>query len=396
MNMYESKSISTRVQNSEPSSTVMIADKARLLREEGQKVFDFSAGRAFEPTPGYVIEAAIAAMRSGDTHQTMAKGTTVYRKACAAKLQRENNITADPEKELVATMGAKQGLTISLLALINPGDEVIVEDPCFVSYKQTIQYLGGKAVPVPLRPENKFRWDKEELENHISPKTKAVILCSPHNPTGVVHSPEDLRELASLAVKYNLYVITDEVYERMTWGGRRHVNLATLPDMKSRTITLMSLTKSFSMGGWRIGFIYADEAIIKELEKLQQHLITSVNSFVQAGGAVAFGQEPLQEVKTYWTEWEKKVEYFTGALNDIDGLKCDMPEGSFYAWTDISALGISSETFATRLLMKENVAVIHGSSFGQTATDYIRITCVKSWEEIHEGLRRIHAFVQGL
>ena len=394
--MYESKNISTRVQNSEPSSTVMIADKARLLREEGKKVFDFSAGRAFEPTPGYVIGAAIDAMQSGDTHQTMARGTTVYRKACAAKLQRENNIFADPEKEIVATMGAKQGLTISLLALINPGDEVIIEDPCFVSYKQTIHYLGGKAVPVPLRAENSFRWDKQELEDYISPNTKAIILCSPHNPTGVVHTREDLQTIADLAVKYNLYVITDEVYERMTWGGREHINLATLPGMKSRTITLMSLTKSFSMGGWRIGFIYADQDFIKELEKLQQHLITSVNSFVQAGGAVAFGQEPLPEVRAYWIEWEKKVGYFTHALNDIDGLKCKMPEGSFYAWTDISELSISSETFANRLLMKENVAVVHGSSFGKTGTDFIRITCVKSWEEINEGLNRIRAFVQGL
>ncbi len=394
--MYESKNISTRVQNSEPSSTVMIADKARSLREEGKKVFDFSAGRAFEPTPGYVIEGAIDAMRAGDTHQTMAKGTTVYRKACSIKLQRENNITADPEKEIVATMGAKQGLTISLLALINPGDEVIVEDPCFVSYKQTIHYLGGKAVPVPLRPENNFRWNKEELESYISPKTKAIILCSPHNPTGVVHTNEDLQEIAGLAVKHNLYVITDEVYERMAWGGREHINMATLPGMKSRTITLMSLTKSFSMGGWRIGFVYAEQAIVRALEKLQQHLITSVNSFVQAGGAIAFGQEPLPEVKAYWTEWQKKVKYFTEALNDIDGLKCSMPEGSFYAWTDISALNISSESFANQLLMKENVAVIHGSSFGKIGENYIRITCVKSWEEINEGLGRIRTFVQEL
>ena len=394
--MYESKNISTRVQNSEPSSTVMIADKAKSLREEGKKVFDFSAGRAFEPTPGYVVEAAIEAMRSGDTHQTMARGTTAYRKACAVKLQRENNITADPEKEIVATMGAKQGLTISLLALINPGDEVIVEDPCFVSYKQIIHYLGGKAIPVPLRAENNFRWDKEELESCISPKTKAIILCTPHNPTGVVHTLEDLQEMAELAIKYNLYVITDEVYERMTWGGREHINLATLPDMKSRTITLMSLTKSFSMGGWRIGFVYADHTIIKELEKLQQHLITSVNSFVQAGGAVAFGREPLAEVRGYWMEWEKKVKFFTEALDNIEGFKCKMPEGSFYAWTDISELDISSETFATQLLIEKNVAVIHGSSFGKTGEDYIRITCVKSWDEINEGLNRIRAFVKGL
>ncbi|MEQ9440112.1 MAG: aminotransferase class I/II-fold pyridoxal phosphate-dependent enzyme [Cyclobacteriaceae bacterium] len=388
--------LSERVISSVQSSTVRIADKAKALREQGQTVFDFSAGRAFEPTPKYVMNAAVQAMQNGDTHQTMAQGTTKYREACAVKLERENNIIANPETEIVATMGCKQGLTISLLALLNPGDEIIVEDPCFVSYKQTIQYLGGKAVAVPLLKENSLRWKKEQLEKVVTSRTKAIIMCTPHNPTGVVHTWEDLEAVALVARKHNLFVITDEPYERIVWQGRKHINMATLPGMKDLTITLMSLTKSFSMGGWRIGFALANEQLIKQMTKLQQHLITCVSSFVQAGGTVAFGQNPHEEVLQYWKDWEEKVSHYTKALDEIEGLKCYTPEGGFYAWVDISALGISSENFSDQLLEKENVAVIPGASFGEQGKNYIRINCVKSWDEINQGLERISGFVQKL
>lgn len=388
--------ISDRVKSSTQSSTVRIADKATSLKEEGHAVFDFSAGRAFEPTPSYVIEAADKAMRSGDTHQTMAQGTTKFRKAVAKKLKRENGIEADFNTEVVATMGCKQGLTVSLLTLLNPGDEVIVEDPCFVSYIQTIQYLGGVPKVVPLRKENNFRWDKGELERAVSNKTKAIILCTPHNPTGVVHTHKDLQDIADVAIKHNITVITDEPYERAVWGDNKHINLATLPGMKGLTITLMSLTKSFSMGGWRIGFAYADREKIEQMTKLQQHLITCTNSFVQAGAIEAYGREPQQEVVDYWVSWEKKVNHFTQQLDRIEGVSCYTPEGGFYGWVDISDLGISCENFANQIIEQEKVAVVPGLSFGSQGKDRIRITCVKSWEEIEVGLERIKNFIGSL
>jgi len=390
------RALSQSVISSIQSSTVKIADKAKSLRENGQEVFDFSAGRAFEPTPKYVLEAAMAAMQNGDTHQTMAQGTTEYRKACARKLKRENSIIANPETEIIATMGCKQGLTITLLALLNPGDEVIVEDPCFVSYKQTIQYLNGKVVTVPLLKENNFRWKKEQLFDAVTEKTKAIILCTPHNPTGVVHTYEDLEEIAAVATKHNVFVITDEPYERTIWANKKHINLATLPGMKDLTITLMSLTKSFSMGGWRIGFAYANPSIIVQMTKLQQHLITCVSSFVQAGGTVAFGEQARDEVQFYWQEWGKKVKYFTKSINEINGLHCTTPEGGFYAWVDISDLKIDSKAFSDKLLLQEKVAVIPGSSFGEQGNDFIRITCVKSWDEITRGLEKLKFFVSNI
>ncbi|MBN1387614.1 MAG: pyridoxal phosphate-dependent aminotransferase [Bacteroidales bacterium] len=388
--------ISDRVMNSEHSSTVGIADIASRLKENGVNVFDFSAARAFEPTPAYIIDEAIRAMREGDTHQTMARGTTDYRKAIAEKLKRENDIDADPEKEIIATMGVKQGLTISFLALINPGDEVIVEDPCFPSYKQLINYLGGKPIAVPLRAKNKFRWDKDELENNITDKTRAILLNSPQNPTGVVHNKEDLELIASLAIKYNLYVLSDEVYERIPWGGRIHQNICKLDGMKERTVTLTSLTKSFSMGGWRIGFIYGPEKIITSLNKLQQHLITSCNSFVQAGAALAFREPPRKVVTNYWKEWEKKTRFVAEELDSIPGVQCPMPEGAFFVWADISKLGIPSKEFVERLLNEEKVALVHGSSFGTNGEGYFRMTCSKTWDDNKEGLVRIRRFIEKL
>ena len=394
--MEKNLKISDRVANSQESSTVGIADIAIRLRESGETVYDFSAARAFEPTPAYLVDEAARAMKEGDTHQTMARGTSRYRHAVAAKLKRENNIDADPEKEIIATMGVKQGLTITLLALINPGEEVIVEDPCFPSYKQLIGYMGGKPVPVPLRAENRFRWDPAELENNITSKTKAILLNSPQNPTGVVHTPEDLQAIASVALKHNLYVITDEVYERLTWDKREHHNICNLGGMAPRTVTLTSLTKSFSMGGWRIGYIYASEKIVSSLYKLQQHLITSCNSFVQSAAAKAFGEPPRDEVLEYWREWEEKTKFVAKELDSIPGINCPVPEGAFFVWADINEADMPSKEFVEKLLKEEKVALVHGSSFGDNGEGYFRMTCSKTWEHNREGLKRIRKFMKNL
>ena len=385
--------LSNRVLQSKASSTVGIADRVQILRLQNQEVFDFSAGRAADNTPSYITEAAYVAAKNGHTHQTMARGTLTYRQAVAKKLERENNIIADPESELIATMGIKQGLTNCFLALLNPGDEVIVEDPCFVSYHQLISFCGGTPVAVPLRQQNHFRWDKNELEKHITTKTKAILFNSPHNPCGTVHSQQDLEMIAAVAKANDLYVVTDEVYERMTWQGNRHICLSTLPGMKERTITLMSLTKSYAMGGWRIGFAYAAPVFIQMMEKLQQHLITSVNSFVQAGAVKAFEKAPPPEVLNIWKEWEAKCMFATKEFNKTKSLSTYMPEGGFYAWTDISKTGMDSSTFCRRLLDEKSVACIPGASFGQMGKNFIRVTCVKPWDEIKEGIERIKEFV---
>jgi aspartate/methionine/tyrosine aminotransferase len=372
-----------------PSATVGIADAAARLRLQGVDVLDLSAGRAAENTPAYIVDAAINALRDGQTHQTMAIGTPGFRAACAAKLRRENALEADPDSEVIATMGVKQGLTLALLATVNPGDEVIVEDPCFVSYQPLIRLAGGVPVAVPLRTANAFHWTREDLEPRITPRTRAVLFNSPHNPTGAVAREADLDLIAGLARRHDLVVLADEVYERVTWNRRTHLSIASRPDMRDRTITLMGLTKTFSMGGWRVGFVHATGERARAMATLQAHLITCANSFVQAGAAVAFGEPPAPEVRVMWAEWERRCVFVARRLDAMPGVRCLDPEGGFYAWADISGTGWTDTDLADALLEREHVAVVPGSAFGPSGAGFIRVTCVRAWPVIEEALTRI-------
>ncbi|MCP4404967.1 MAG: pyridoxal phosphate-dependent aminotransferase [bacterium] len=364
------------------SATVGIADQVVQLRQQGKTVIDFSAGRAFEPTPAYVSQAASDALFGGDTHQTPARGTRNYRQACAAKLARDNALKADWETEIIATMGVKQALTLALLGTVGPGDEVLIEDPCFVSYIPLVNIAGAQVRRIPLKPDNTFRWTAEQVKASITERTRAILFNSPHNPTGTVHTEADLKIIADLAAEHNLTVITDEVYERVTWDGRTHICIASLPSMRERTITCMGLTKTYSMGGWRIGFVCSSAEIIDGLTKLQQHLLTCAPSFTQAGAAVAFGEAPRPEVEEMWHEWEERCALVCEHVNTVTGFTCSKPEGGFYAWVDIKATGLTSLEISEKLLNDVQVAVVPGSAFGPTGEGYIRINCVRNRSEI--------------
>jgi len=382
-----------RISDTPKSATVNIADIATKLRREGKDVLDFSAGRAAESSPDYISRAAAQALLDGDTHQTMAQGTPEFREMVVRKLQRDNGITADPDKNVIATLGCKNGLTLALMSTVNPGDEVIVEDPCFVSYNALIGFCGGVPVPVPIRAENNFRWTAEELEAAVTDKTKVLMFCSPHNPAGTVHTEEDLEIIASVAKRHNLWVLTDEIYERLTLGGRRHTCIATLPGMQERTVTMMGFTKTFSMGGWRIGFAYAPESMINAMITLQQHLVTCAGSFTQAGASAAYAEPYPPEVTEMWEDWEKRCDYAVSEINRIPNISCHPPEGSFYAWINAEKTGERSEALAERLLREQLIALVPGSAFGDTGEWYLRMTLVKSWDDLREGLKRLRAGV---
>ncbi len=384
--------VSRRVGSAPESATVRIADLASSLRRRGDDVVDLSAGRAAEGTPDPFVETAVAALRRGDTHQTAARGKPEYLEACARKLLRENGIQADPEREIVATLGCKQGLTLALLATLDPGDEILLEDPGFVSYAPTIRFFGGVPVPVPLRAGNRFRWDPGELEAAVTGRTRAILLCSPQNPTGVVHDTGDLEAVARVAREHDLFVLSDEIYERITWGGRTHRSMATLPAMRERSIALFGLTKTASMGGWRVGFALAPPAVASAMTALQAHLLTCAGSFTQVAAAHAFGDPPGRELKALWATWEARCRRMTEALDGLPGVSCAMPEGGFYAWADVGERGEPSEVLATRLLQEEGVAVVPGSAFGPGGAGYLRITCVKSEADLDRALERMGRF----
>lgn len=389
MNSSALPSLSSRFLETPSSAPVRLADLAMTLRAEGRELYDFSAGRAVEATPAFICAAAKRALDEGDTHQTMAQGTPAYRRACARKLERDNAIEADPNKNVIATMGCKQGLMLTLMAILDLGDEVIVEDPCFVSYQQEIRFCGGVPVAVPLRPENRFRWSRAELEKAITPRTKAILFCNPHNPTGVVLSEADVDVIAEVAQERDLYVIADEIYERMPWGGRPHLSIASRPGMEERTITLMGTTKGFSMGGWRIGFACATEPIVRAMVVIQQHMQTCASSIAQAGATVAFGEPASPELLDTWRDWERRTQHVAAEINRISGVKCAVPEGGFYAWIDVRSKKMSSGECAERLLRDHGVVLVPGSAFGPTGEGFLRMTCVKSWNELRLGLAQI-------
>lgn len=385
--------LSRRLLETEPSATVRIADLASELRRQGLQIVDLSAGRAAEGSPDFVNQAGVAALIGGDTHQTPARGTPAYRAACAAKLHRDNGIEADPEKRIIATFGCKNGLTLALLGTVGPGDEVIIEDPGFVSYRATIGFCGATPVPVPLREEGGWRWSRDDLEAAVTDRTRAILFCSPHNPTGTVHTAEDLEMIASVARGHDLLVISDEIYERTTWQGRKHRCIATLPGMEERTITLMGLTKAFSMGGWRIGFAYAPDDIIQAMVVLQAHLATCAGSFTQAAAAVAFASDPAH-VEDLWRTWERRCTRAATELDRLPGVSCAVPQGGFYAWADVRSVGKTSIEIAEDLLREYHVAVVPGSAFGANGEGFIRVTSVKSDADLDRALERFALYFQ--
>lgn len=387
---------SHRINKIPESSTVAIADMASALRRRGEKVIDFSAGRAAESTHEFICAAGIEAMTAGETHQTDARGIPEYLAACADKLKRENNLSIDAESEVMATLGCKEGLLLALFAVLDPGDEVIVEDPRFVSYGPEIELCGGTPIPVLLRPEHNYRWTLQELQAAVTPRTKAIVLCSPNNPLGVVHTREDLDVIRSVATEANLTVIADEIYDAAVWGGRRHLPIASLPGMRERTIGLMGMTKSYSMGGWRLGYAYAPDDYISKMVVVQQHIMTCASSIGQRAGIAALSEEGIEYMRPLWSDWEKRCMYAADEVNKIPLLSTERPEGTFYCWVDISATGLSSGDFAERLLHDEKVAVVPGGTFGAQSDAFIRLTCVRSWKDLEEGIERLASFVDSL
>lgn len=377
------------------SSTVALADQASEMRAQGEPVIDLSAGRAAEATDAEVGAAGSAAIEHGATHQTPARGSPGYLRAVAEKLSRENKLVCSPETDIVATLGCKNGLVLALMSILDPGDEVIVEDPCFVSYSPTIALCGGKAVAVPTDPANRWTWSREALERAITPRTRALLFCSPGNPTGTVHTEADLSIIAEVASRHGLLVIADEIYEAVTWGGRRHKPIASLPGMQPRTIGLMGMTKSYAMGGWRIGYAYTSAPIAERMTMIQGHLSTCASSISQIAATRALKADISERFsETLWREWEDRCATFTRALSQTPSLRVEMPEAGYYAWIDVSRSGLTSDEFATRLLYEEKVVVVPGASFGPAAANYVRATCVKSRNEITTAAQRILSFVE--
>jgi aminotransferase len=379
--------ISQSVKNLKPSGIRKFFDLAANM--EG--VISLGVGEPDFITSWTVREAAILSLEQGYTSYTANAGLLELREKIAGYMKEGYSVDYDPKDEIIVTVGASQALDISMRAIIDQGDEVIVVEPGFVSYVPLVQLAGGVAVTVGTKPENDFKVTAEELEAAITPRTKAVLLCSPNNPTGTVLERENLEELAEVIRKHDLVVLSDEIYSELAYD-HRHVSIASLKDMRKRTLVINGFSKGFAMTGWRLGFICAPEEIASSLLKIHQYAMMCASTPAQHAAVEALdkGMEDVMEMKR---SYRHRRHYFVDSLNEL-GLTCHTPGGAFYAFPSIKKTGMSSEEFAEKLLLEEKVAVVPGNVFGKGGEGYIRCSYASSMEQLQEAVKRMKRFVE--
>ena len=347
---------------------------------------DLSFGEPDFHTEPDIVDAAAKAAREGFTHYPPLQGFEDLRKEIAAYWNRHHGLETAPENILL-TVGGLQAAHLCLQAMLNPGDEVLVAEPCFSAYFQQVENNGGVVVPVPSREENGFFPTGEDFAQAVTPKTKILVVNSPCNPTGGVLTMEQALEIADVAVRHDLFVISDEMYEAFIFSGK-HIPLSSLPGMKERTMTVGGLSKSHCMTGWRIGYAMGPAELLKVMTTLSVSQTFGVNTLAQKGGAYALATQD-EKVKTRTAEFEKRVRYCAGRLNAMPGVSCPEPKGAFYLFPDISGTGMTDEEFAWWLLDTAKVAVIPGTAFGASGAGHIRIACTLSLEGLKKAMDRM-------
>lgn len=370
------------------SSTVAISDRARQLQQQGVNVVNLGGGDPDFDTPAHIADAGVKAIRSGQTHYVASQGIPALRQAVAEKLLRENGLSYDPAKEIIATASGKLALYIALESLLDPDDEVLYLEPAWVSYRPLITLIGGRPVAVPLSPSENFAVRAEQLEKKVTPRTKAILINSPNNPTGRVLTEQELQAIRDVAVKHDLWVVGDEIYEHLVYDEHRHVSIATLPDMRERTVVVNGMSKAYAMTGWRLGYLAAPAALTEQILKVQQHVVTCATSFGQVAAAAAL-QGSQDCVETMRQEYDRRRRRISEALNAIPGVRCPLPEGAFYLFPEIDYKGYDSWQLAEYLISEAHVAVTPGQAFGESARKNIRLTYATSMENLTEAVERI-------
>jgi len=389
------KNLSNRALNITPSITLGIDAKAKQLAAQGAKVINFGVGEPDFNTPENIAKAAVAALHRGETRYTPASGTEALRQAICAKLERENGLSYTPG-QIVVSNGAKHSLYNALLAICDPGDEVLLPVPYWVSYAEMIKMVGAVPVFLPTKEENDFKLCLNALEAAITPRTKALMLNSPSNPTGMVYHQEELAGIAAVALRHDLYVISDEIYEKLVYDHTVHTSIAALgPEIKERTIVINGMSKAYAMTGWRIGYTASSAPIARAMGGLQSHATSNPNSIAQAASIEAL-IGPQHDVQMMVGEFAKRRLRMVELLSAVPGISCRTPQGAFYVMANISRLlgkniagrEVTDDVALTELLLeKVQVAVVPGSGFGDG--HFLRLSYATSMENIEEGMRRI-------
>ena len=357
-------------------------------------VISLGVGEPDFTTPPQIIEEGVRSLRSGRTHYTSNYGTIELRRTLAAYLQRLYSVSYSPDNEICITVGASEAVAATMAALVDPGDEVILHEPSYVAYLPAILFNGGTPVMVATSAAESFELDPAELEARITPRTKVLFLGYPCNPTGAVLSEGKLRAIAEIAQRHDLIVVSDEIYDRLVYGGHRHIPISALPGMRERTVLIGGFSKAYAMTGWRVGYVCAPADLLEGIVKVHQYEIMSAPTTAQDAAVVALtGAE--QDVVRMVAEYDRRRRMFVAGLNEI-GLPTVDPLGAFYAFPDIRSTGLSSEQFSERLLFEHKVAVVPGSAFGPSGEGHVRATLATSYEDLEEALNRIRRFVDAV
>ena len=382
------KRISPVVQAIPPSGIRRFFD----IAAEMEDVISLGVGEPDFVTPWSIRESCVYGLEQGYTSYTANRGLWELREEICALQKRNFNIDYDPKTNVLVTVGVSEALDIAMRAILTPGDEILIPEPCYVSYKACASLAGAVPVAVPAKIENNFSITPADLEAHITNKTKALLIGYPNNPTGAILTKEQLIDIANFAQEHDLIVISDEIYGDLTYGGERHVCFAGLPGMKDRTILLNGFSKAYAMTGWRIGYAMSNPAIISAMTKIHQYtmLCAPITAQIAAVEALRHGEKYMKKMVS---EYDKRRRLIYDGLTNA-GLKCFEPKGAFYIFPDITSTGLTSEEFAEQLLMKEHVALVPGTAFGQCGEGYVRCSYATSVTKISEAIARIEHFVQ--
>ncbi len=363
-----------------------VLSRARQLEAQGRHVLHLEIGEPDFPTPRHIQEAAIRALEEGYTRYTPAAGLPELREAIARSVSRTRGIPVDPE-EVVVTPGAKPILAFGILALVDPGDEVIYPDPGFPIYESVIRWAGGHPVPLALREENGFRVDPEVLRRLVTPRTRLLILNSPHNPCGSVLEQADLSAIAEICLEHDLFVLSDEIYSRIRYDGAHH-SIASLPGMRERTLLLDGFSKTYAMTGWRLGYGVMPKPLAEAVTRFVVNVHSCAPAMVQRAGLAAL-EGPQEAVDRMVAEFRRRRDVVVTALNAMEGIRCVVPSGAFYAFPNVSALDPEGDRFAAYLLEETGVAVLSGTAFGPGGRGYLRLSYAAPLPQLEEALRRV-------
>lgn len=386
--------IADRMNRLLPSGIRKVNEKALAMERNGEHVIHFEIGRPDFDTPEYIKNAGCESIAKGNVFYTSNFGTNELRQAIAEKLNKENGVPYKASEVLI-TVGLSEAVFDVLCTILNEGDEILVPNPVWINYLNVPKLLGAVPITYELKEENQYQINLGEIKRKISPKTKAMVIVTPNNPTGSILSFDILKGLSDIAIENDILVISDEIYERLIYDNEKHISIASFPGMKERTFTMNGFSKAYSMTGWRIGYVAAPEEYITVMNKIHQHNTTCAPSFAQAASVIALRDEQ-DEVNKMVEEYARRRDYAVNAINSIPGISCVCPKGAFYIFINIKSLGKTSAEISNYLLENAKIACVPGDVFGTNGEGYLRMSFANSYENIVEGCKRLKKAIEDL